>query len=205
MAEHDQTQGLARSAKQGSRRAFDTLCERFRDRLRSSIEGWIRFRVGPAVDIDQIVQDTFVRAFQSLARFQWQGDDSFHRWLCGIAKRALAQAMQDARAVRGSAPLSDVTAGGVSPSTAMQRQERFNRLEQSLEKLNPDYRRVLLLSRIEGLPLKEIAQRMDRSPNAVKHLVARALRELREHFTDTESLSLPDRELGLEDGSDGDS
>ena len=65
------------------------------------------------------------------------------------------------------------------------------RIEHGLENLTPDYRRVILLARVDGLTTREIAERMERTPNAVKHLLGRALRRLRSEFGDTESLHLP--------------
>ena len=70
-----------------------------------------------------------------------------------------------------------------------------------MEGLKADYRQMILLCRIEGLSIRETAQRMHRSPNAVKKLLARALKELKDRFGDTESLSLPPRSLPLEGGS----
>lgn len=84
----------------------------------------------------------------------------------------------------------------------LRRHERFDRLEAAVKKLTPEYRQVVLLSRIEGLSAKEIADRMNRSPNAVRHLIVRALRELRAHFGDTESLHLPDRRFPVGEGDD---
>lgn len=54
------------------------------------------------------------------------------------------------------------------------------------------------------MKVPEIAQRMNRSPNAVYKLLARALVELRRNFGDTESLTLPDRRLEFEGERDGD-
>ena len=71
-----------------------------------------------------------------------------------------------------------------------------------MEDLSPDYRTVVHLSRIEGLKISEIAERMGRSPSAIKNLLLRAMKQLRESFGDTESLGLPDRHLG-EGSSDG--
>ena len=50
--------------------------------------------------------------------------------------------------------------------------------------------------------LLKIAERMNRSPNAVYKLLARALVELRQNFGDTDSLSLADRTFELEDRTD---
>ncbi len=89
----------------------------------------------------------------------------------------------------------------VSPSKGMRRDERFERLKEALEDLTPEYREVILLARIERLPGKEIAKRLDRSPAAAAQLLSRALKKLRENFGDTESLNLPQRSIELEGGT----
>ena len=52
---------------------------------------------------------------------------------------------------------------------------------------------MITMARIDGLPIKEIARRWNRTPDAVAHLLFRALRKLKESFGDTESLHLPPR------------
>lgn len=198
MKSYDETQALVESARNGNRRAFDDLVGRFRVRLRSSVEGWSRFQLGPALDVEEILQETLVAAFQSLPRFEWQGEDSFLLWLCGIAKRVVLKSTREALKKRGSRLSADVPAGGVSPSKVLRRNERFDRLQESLESLSPEYREAIQLARLEGLKIQEIAKRMKRSPNAVKHLIARGLKELRKQFGDTESFHLPARNLETE-------
>ncbi len=203
MEDQERTAILVDHAKRGDRQAFDRLLARFQERLRSTVEGWSRFQVGSNVEVDDVLQETFLRAFQSLERFEWQGEDSFFRWLCGVAKRALAQAIQDWRKIQGTASPPSAAASGATQTTMSRRVERFERLEEALQSLTPEYREVLVLSRVEGLKANEIAGRMNRSPNAVKHLIARALRELRDRFGDTESLHLPrDRQFDIEGEDD---
>lgn len=96
----------------------------------------------------------------------------------------------------------EVPQSGVTPSRCLQRHERFERLEKALENLSPDHRKVILMARIEGLPIQEIAARMERSPDAVMHLLRRALRKLKAAFGETESLRLPERALQIR-GDDG--
>ncbi|MBN1419388.1 MAG: sigma-70 region 4 domain-containing protein, partial [Planctomycetes bacterium] len=67
----------------------------------------------------------------------------------------------------------------------------------------PEYREAIRLARIEGLKVKEIAERLGKSPGAVKHLLARGLKELRRRFGETESFHLPDRNLRMEEGDHG--
>ncbi len=200
MTDDGEVRELVLRAQEGDREAFDRLAERFTARLRDSLRRWTRFQLGPPVDCEDVLQDSLVRAFRSLSRFGWQGDDAFFRWLCGIAKCALAQAVRDVRRHQGRRAGAETlvehrAASGPSQSTIVRREERFERLKLALEKLEPDRRDVLLLSRIEGLSLKEIAARTGRTVRQVKYLLACALRDLSARFGTTESFCLPDRRL----------
>lgn len=204
MTEHPSTQALVREARSGDRDAFEELARRHRDRLLEAIRSWSKFQVGPPVDAEDVVQESFLRAFGSLGGFEWQDEDAFFRWLCGIARRALAQAIKDSlRAARPDERLQ-AHSRDPSPSRALGREERFDRLEAALERLSPDHRQAIRLCRIEGLTSAEVARRMKRSPEAVRQLLVRALRDLREAFGDTQSFHLPPRRLKPEGDRDGD-
>ena len=197
MESPERTIRLCERAKSGDPGAFETLTNESLSRLRASVETWSKFRLGPAIDVEDVLQETFLRASRSMTRFEWQGDDAFFRWLCGIAKRALTQAIQDERRRMTSGSHPSIADSKPNQASVSRRTERFERLDSALRKLKPEYREVLVLSRIEGLKTKDIARRLDRSPNSIKHLMARALNELRSVFGDTESLHLPsDRHLG---------
>ena len=87
------------------------------------------------------------------------------------------------------------TASDVSPSKGLRRHERFDRLQTALDSLSEDHRTVLRLAHLKGLKTREIAESMNRSPEAVRQLLWRALKQLRGRFDDTESLGLPPRKL----------
>ncbi len=198
------TARLVESAKAGDRESFDRLVDRFHDRLLSAVQSWSRFQLGPPLECDEIVQETFVVSFESLGRFEWDGEDSFFRWLCGIAKRVVSKSKRQAIGPKRLSDCGEIAASDVSPSREQRRNERFDRLKESLDHLSPEQREAIELARIEGLTIKEVAARMDRSPDSVKHLIARGLKELKKHFGDTASLHLPRRKLELEEeGHDG--
>ena len=158
----------------------------------------LRRRVEP----EDVLQEALVRAFHSIGGFSWKGDDSFIRWLGGIAENVILNLTKKHSPDQNLRLVRDVSSAEVSPSKAMRRDERFRHLENSLDDLSEAHRTVILLARIEGLPIREIAQRMERSETAVKNLLLRALKSLKSSFGDTESLGLPDRHLGTQEESD---
>ena len=196
MAEHTESlETLARRAEAGERAAIEELLERFRGPLQT----WIRLRLGEHlrahVELDDVFQETVLRALRSMGGFQWRGERAFSNWLARIAENAIREQARGL-ARDQAAPLSDELPGEiVSPSRAQRRGERFERLRAALEGLDPVSRRVVELSRLEGRSLKDIAALVDRSPNAVALVLMRAQRRLRERLGDTESLGLPDRAL----------
>ena len=197
------TAQLVQLAKAGDREAFDRLVALFRPRL----EAAVATRIGPGLraklEVEDVVQETILRALRSIESFEWRGDESFLRWLAGIAEHILRDQADRERLRRAVALESDVAGEGTSPSVAARREERFSRLEQAIEVLPPEYREVILLARVEGLPVQKIAERLGMTPNAVSQRLWRALRKLRDEFGETESFHLPPRRLGGKSGQHG--
>jgi RNA polymerase sigma-70 factor (ECF subfamily) len=187
---------LVEQARRGEREAFGDLLEVSRERLRA-LALHLLSRGAPGIDVDDLLQETSLRAFQRIGAFSWQGEDSFLRWLGGIAANVIRELEKERRRAPLIAidPDRDPPDSGVSPSKAMRREERLSRLEKALAALSPDHRQVIRLARFEGLPLREVARRMGRSPGAVRQLLWRALQALKSGFGDTESLRLPAREM----------
>ena len=169
-------ESLAGRARAGDRSAFEELLGMQRGRLRT----WIDSRVGPklrvSIDVEDILQDTQLRALESIGRFVWRGEDSFFRWLCVIAQHLIWNASKK-RSRRETRLVVEPPGPGMPPSTDMRRKERLDRLEQSLQNLRPDEREAVHLSRIEGLRIREVAERMNRPESTVQSIIARALRD----------------------------
>ncbi len=191
----DTTQALVLKAQTGDRAAFEALVARYEGRLREIVSMRLGAHLRGKLEIEDVLQETFVRALQSISRFTWRDEPAFLRWLQVIAENRIRDALKGTHRAVELQLQNDVQEGGVSPSKHVRRNERFDRLQQSLDRLSPDHRRVIFLSRIEGLRTGEIARRMNRSESAVKSLLFRALRELKSSFGDTGSLHLPDRSL----------
>ncbi len=194
---------LIEKARNGDPSAFAELLQLHRGRLESWIRGRVGARLRNKVEVDDVIQETHLRSLQSIKKFSWRGEDSFYKWLCAIAEHLLWNASQK-RSTGELRLMADVQKSTVSPSRLVRRNERFDRLENSLKKLRAEEQEVLRLSRIEGLKIREIADRMQKTESAVKSLIARSLRKVRDSFGDTESLHLPPRELSTgETGHEG--
>jgi RNA polymerase sigma-70 factor (ECF subfamily) len=194
------TEALVSAAQRGDRTAFDALAERYRRRLERQIRSRLSRSSREKLTDEDVLQETLLRAFASIARFRWRSDESFYRWLASIAEYRIRNA---ARKTTWRQLQIEHEAPGTSPSRSMRREERFARLQASLDDLDEDQRQAIYLARVEGLPLRQIAARLGRSEEAIRKLVARGLLKLRGSIGDTESLGLPDRPLRLnEEASD---
>ena len=60
----------------------------------------------------------------------------------------------------------------------MSRKDEMVRLEKAMDELKPQYREVIVLTKIEGLSYKEISEKLGKSNDAIRKLVSRAMAEL---------------------------
>jgi RNA polymerase sigma-70 factor (ECF subfamily) len=184
-----------KAACRGDSAAFERLAAAHRPRLEALIRRRLGSKLRPRIETDDIVQETLLRALRSLSVYEDEGPGSFFRWLGGIANHVILEAAK--REKRDIIlPLdAEPAAAVISQSKATARDERFERLQRSLDGLSPDHRLVIVLARIERLPMKEVAVRMGRTPEAATQLLWRALQKLKASFGHTDSLHLPPRSL----------
>lgn len=190
-------------ARNGDSQAFAELFEPLRQQLLAAIRRRLSPEIRQRIDPEDVLQDTFVRGLHSFTRFEWQGEESLRRWLESIATHVTLDVVRHQGRRKTLRLDHDMMGDGAPPSRAMRRQERRERLQNSLRTLSPDHRMVLELSRMQELSIREIAERMGRTESAVKNLLLRATRKLRESFGDTASLGLDDgssQEKGVGDG-----
>ena len=195
MGAKDELSVLIRLAKDGNQQALAELWRQHEIRLASFVRGRVGEHVRSNVQVEDICQEAFLRAQRSLAQFSWRGEDSLFSWLAEIAGNIIHEIVRSARRELVLAAEKDISVKDPSHASLMRRDERFDRLQAAFRELRPEYRQVISLARIEGLGLKEVAERMGHSHAAARQLLCRALRRLKESFGDTESLHLPPRHL----------
>lgn len=188
------------AAKSGDRDSFDQLLGHYHDNLTSFVGSRLGEKLRTRVDVNDVVQESALRAFRSLESVSWRGETAFRNWLFSIAIHVIhEQARRFLRWGEATTDRDDVPDDGTSPTRQIRRQERFDRLEAAIERLSDDHREVIKMTRIDGIPVREVAARMDRSEKATYQLLWRATQKLKEIFGDTASLHLPEhRRLGDE-------
>jgi len=139
-----------------------------------------------------LVQAVLIHALSGLEDFTYKDEGDFVRWLSKIAENELRGSLRrlhaEKRNIRKEVRLDNYgpTSGGgflgtlgpieaTTPSVIMSRKEDMGKLEKAMDKLKPQYREAILLTKIEGLSYEEIGARLDMSADAVRMLATRAL------------------------------
>jgi RNA polymerase sigma-70 factor (subfamily 1) len=171
---------------------------------RPQLMAFIERRVGPAlrtkIETDDLFQETSAEAVRSLPEAPLVDRDPFN-WLCQVAERRIIDAhrrffgsqKRDAGrevslnaggggAADSSRPglINLLVASMTSASQAFSRDQKQIRLLTALEKLPEDHREALRLRYLEGLPSKEIAERMGKSDGSVRVILTRSLAKLQQ-------------------------
>ena len=140
-----------------------------------------RFLAGagaPEADLDDVVQDTFVRAFRGLERFR--GQCQFRTWLFTIGGNALKDLGRQA-VRRPMVPLDeDAAAAGGDPHEETVAREAETRLQAGLRMLSRLQREVFLLRAQQGLDYGDIAAALDTTEGAARVHYHHAVKRLKE-------------------------
>jgi RNA polymerase sigma-70 factor (ECF subfamily) len=164
--------------KGGDERAATELVERHASAL-------ARFAVslGERSEVDELVQDTFVRAFGSLDGFR--GDSSFRTWLFTIQRRLLVDRRRSERRRKGVVELQDDDAATEFDALdSMVAGEMAERLQKVMGRLSPTQRDVFVLRVAEGLSYKEIAEVADTTEGAARVHYHNAMRVVKEFLNE---------------------
>lgn len=176
-------EALVRLAGEGDEEAIRVLVRRHNQRL---------FRMARAVvrddaEAEDVVQETYVRAFSSLASFR--GEARLSTWLTRIA---LNEALGRVRRTRPSVELSDsvieqgqvlmfptMSSAETDPESETGRSHLRKVLEDAVDALPDPFRVVFILREVEGMNVEETATQLSIRTETVKTRLHRARRLLR--------------------------
>jgi RNA polymerase sigma-70 factor, ECF subfamily len=161
MGAAEQDVELVRLAQAGDARAFEALVVKYQRRIARHVARYVR----SAGDVEDVVQDTFIRAYRGLASFR--GDSAFYSWLYRIAtnaalnhlKRApseelLGDDLPEERAEAFEPGVSD----GENPERTLMASQIADAVQKGMERLQPELANALMLYEVEDKSYAEIAE-----------------------------------------------
>ncbi len=143
-------------------------------------------------DAEDVLQDTFIKAYEHLDNFQ--GNSKFYTWLVRIGVNESLMKLRKRKSDRtvpldepvdtGEDPVvREIAVWGEDPENKYSQEELRRILDEAVESLKPAFRTVFQLRDIEELSTEETAEALGLSIAAVKSRLLRARLQLREKLT----------------------
>lgn len=187
---------LIEKAKKGDGAAFGQLIRMHQRRL----YGCAVQMLGDRGEAEDAVQETFLRAYRAIDRFDGRAELS--TWLYRICINVSLNTIRRRRRVdaadvndpRLPEPAADPTQGQNDPRHSMQATELYGRLAKALDALSPSLRATVILVLIDGVPQKEAAETLGCSEGTIAwrvHEARRRLRDLLGDFLDDDAAPRP--------------
>jgi len=180
--------GLVAKAREGDSAAFSELVNRYSRKI---------YRLAKHItqndeDAEDVLQETFLKAFSHLDSFQ--GQSKFYTWIVRIAVNEALMKLRKRKSDR-SVPLDEpldtgedtvvreIAVWDENPEQKYSREELGQILDEAIQGLKPVFRTVFVLRDIEELSTEETAEALGISVPAVKSRLLRARLQLREKLT----------------------
>ena len=177
MSEQITDQELVEKAQQGDKKAFNLLVVRYQNRVAGLLTRYVS-----RDDIPDIVQESFIKAYRSLASFR--GESAFYTWLYRIAVNT---AKNHLTALGRRPPKEDILAEDAesydagtqlretdTPEHLVLSNELTRVVFETIENLPEELKMAITLREIEGLSYEEIAEVMSCPVGTVRSRIFRA-------------------------------
>ena len=173
----------------GDQKAFELLVIKYQRRIQRLIGRMVR-----DVDlVEDIAQETFIRAYRALAQFR--GEAQFYTWLYRIAvntaKKALMELKRNPTVSENSfkssdddetSPLENELTSSETPEAILAGKEIAQMVNAAIEALPEELRQAITLREIEGLSYEEIAEAMNCPIGTVRSRIFRAREAISERI-----------------------
>ena len=161
-----------RKLQRGETDAFETLIRRHQ----KTIFNLVYRMLGDYDEAAEISQEAFLSAYRAIGNFR--GDANFSTWLYRIAlnhattrRKSLNTRQQRSVPIENTEPASDPHPG---PAESMEKKEIRQRVQQALNRLDPDDAAVILLRDLQDVPYEEVARVLEIPIGTVKSRLHRA-------------------------------
>ena len=182
---------LVKQAQAGDTEAFDQLVSQYRNR----VFGMIYNMVHNEQDAWDLAQDSFLKAWKSIARFR--GQSSFYTWIYRIVMNVTIDWLRKKQVRGGDAEFDDaiqlkeidpasrtVPHADALPHERMEHKEIRSRIDAAIVQLSPEHRAVILMKEIEDMQYHEIAESLGCSIGTVMSRLFYARKKLQNLLRD---------------------
>jgi RNA polymerase sigma-70 factor (ECF subfamily) len=177
---------LVQQTLQGNKNAFRFLVLRYQKPI-FKILGTLIY---DSAQVEEIAQETFLRAYKSLASFDASLGASFSTWLFTIARNLAFNALEKRKVRQANQQVVEQLQGELQdelqqradasdPSEEFEKRRKNGAVREAIEKLPADFRLAVVLSCLEGHSISEIAQIEGCSEGTVKSRIFRGKQLLR--------------------------
>ncbi len=170
---------LVQEVRNGRRQAFTELMRKYQERVY-----WVARRiVGSHDDADDIVQETFVKAYLALGEFR--GDSSFFTWIYRIAVNLSLNALRKRQVLNylhESELLSRILSSSEDPEKDLENSETESALQRAVATLPEKQKAVFVMRFFDEMPYEEIGRVLKTSVGGLKANYFHALRKVREYM-----------------------
>jgi len=167
---------LVRLAQSGDQLAFEALVVKYQRRIARHVARYVPL----ASDVEDVVQEVFIRAFRGLHSFR--GDSAFYTWLYRIAtnaaltflRRAPFEEQMDDSDEEGSNSFEPGVSDHETPERILMASQIADAVRQGLARMQPELVDALTLFEVEGKSYSDIAQMFDVPVGTVRSRIFRA-------------------------------
>lgn len=156
--------------RRGDREAFQALYDKY---LRL-VHRYVQVRVGDPHDTEDLVADTFIKAWRGLERYECR-DKPFVAWLLRIAHNLVADKYRQKRDLASRLPWASLAG-----EQQFARVDNLDEIRRAFGALSYEQQVILHMHFFEDYAIDEVAQFLGKSPNAIRVAQFRALRRLRQ-------------------------
>lgn len=189
--------------RQGDVAALGEYLESHRGRLRGFLRTITGDHLLTRIDLDDLVQEVCTAAVTGLPTAELNAGDPFG-WIQELARRRVVDAhrfyfkaqRRDAgkeRSLQGAFS-GDASSGGgleallaasmTSPSAAFSNDVRMARMKEAIDGMSEEQQQVVRMRYVEGLPTKQIAEKLGKTDVSVRVLLSRSLKKLEQQLSD---------------------
>ena len=170
--------------KTGDRAAYEAIYRRHHQRVRA-----VCYRIlGNSSDVEEAVQETFLRSFRALGRFN--GQYQLGAWLSRIAANVAVDQLRHRARTPSTTPVETVTEFvSIEPQPDGLVADQIQ-MHDALDDIQPLHARALVLRALQGLSHEEMAKELQLSPQQVKSLLHRARNSFRRAWQDASGWAL---------------